>query len=1112
MNRLFSFAGIVFALGLGLPTYAQIDTATLVGSVRDTTGGVIPRATIAITNLDTQIVQTMQTDSQGNYVVTPLKIGRYSVTAQAQGFKTETRTGIVLEVQDRIAINFTLQVGSVTQVINVSGEAPLVQTESSSLGDVIGGTQVTEMPLNGRDYTELASLTSGIAKVYEGPQHGGNTPTNGNVGGIFVANGTRGNLNDFMLDGIDNNSNDDASNVLRTNVDAMEEFKVQTSTYSAEFGRSGGAVVNATIKSGANSFHGDAFEFLRNDVLDGRGFFEPSGQPKAPYKQNQFGGTIGGPIRKDKTFFFGDYQGTRIASANTWTSTVPIPDEQTGDFSALLGPQVATDVLGRPVYQGELYDPSTTRTVNGTTVRNGFGFDPVTGLPIQGQANVIPGGEINAISEAYAALYPSPNQPGLAYNYVIDAPANDRIDQMDVRVDQHISSKSQFFTRFSLSQRTRFAAPNLPGLADGGNYSTGEYFEGTRGASVGYTYTLTPTMVNELRLGFNRIKYEDGIPAYGQNYPTGDLVVPGVPNNPATNGLTLFQPSGYQALGEPGFTPTDITSQEFQLYDTLNIVRGKHTIRLGPQFRRSQFDILQMAQPRGRFSFSGEFTQDNPSAPLVSGNGLADMLLGLPYSSANSTLADIGNRQHIYGGFVQDDYKVTPNLTLNLGLRYEYTTPIAEAHNRQSNFDFSTGQIIPAATQGYSRGLVSTDKDDFAPRVGFAYSPFKNHKTVFRSGFGRFFNYQEIRTGDPLQLGYNLPFFYEPSYISDGITPVLTVAGGFPPLNMSQAQDAGVTSNDWKLHAPVFDEWNFNIQRALPGDMLLEVAYVGSKGTHLQVLTDHNQDPVPGPGDVQARRPYPQYGPFASIEDHGNSTYHSGQLKATKRFSHGLYFLSAFTYGKSMNDQPEICCASPWPQDSYNLKAEKGPSDFDDRFRWVTSFDYVLPFGSGQRFLANGHRALDLVFGGWHFDGIVTFRSGFYFSPEMGYDPSNTGSQGLMRTDRIGNGNLPPSQRTPNLWFDVNDFPVPGCLCFGNAGKNILEGPGEKAADLSIRKVFDITERQKLEFRGEFFNAFNHPTFAMPDEYITDGPGAAGVITSTVLAQRQIQFALKYRF
>jgi len=651
----------------------------------------------------------------------------------------------------------------------------------------------------------------------------------------------------------------------------------------------------------------------------------------------------------------------------------------------------------------------------------------------------------------------------------------------------------------------------LPGLADGGNYSTGNYFEGTRGAVLAHTFTISPSMVNEVRIGFSRNHYRDNIPSYGQSYPPAGLAVPGVPDNSTVNGLTLFQPSGYIRIGEPGYTPTFSTSQEFQYGDTLSIIHGKHTIKVGPQVRFSQFNLFQVGQPRGRFGFSGEFTADNPSSGDGSGNGLADMLLGTPTTSVISTLTYFGNRQRTFGGFIQDDYKITSTLTLNLGLRYDYTTPITEAHNRQSNFNFATGQIVVAGQGGASDGLVSTDKDDFAPRIGLAWSPFKSHKTVIRSGYGRFFSYQEIRTGDPLQLAYNLPFFFEPSFVSDGITPILTVSGGFPALNPANAKLAGVTSNDSRLHAPATDEWNLNIQQQLPADILFEVAYVGSKGTHLQVLVDHNQDPTPGPGDVQSRRPYPQYGPFTSIENHGNSSYHSLQLKAEKRLSRGLMFLSAFTYSKSINDQPEICCNGPWPQNSYNLKSEKGLSDFDDRFRWISSFDYELPVGRGKRYL-NNSRAADLVVGGWHVGGILTFRSGFPFSPLMGYDPSNTGSNGLLRTDRIANGNLPASQRTPNLWFDINAFPLPTGYTFGNAGKNILEGPGEKTGDISIRKLFNITERFNLEFRAEAFNAFNHAVFAQPDNYITDGPGAAGVITSTVIPQRQLQFALKLHF
>jgi hypothetical protein len=1085
---------IVLALLCSALAYGQADTATIVGTVRDSSGAVIVGGTITVTDTDTGTKTVTRTDSTGNYVVTPLRIGNYTVAVEAPGFKTETHSGIVLQVQDRLRVDFTMQVGAVSDAVNVQESVPVIQTESSSLGDVVASQQITDMPLNGRDYTQLATLTTGVVKITEngGGINGATSATNGNAGGAFAVNGTRGNLNNFMLDGIDNNSNDNAGNILSTNVDAIQEFKVQTSGYSAEFGRSGGAVINATIKSGTNAFHGTAFEFLRNSALDARGFFEPADQPKAPFRQNQFGGTVGGPIKRNKTFFFADYQGTRIGTAKTDISTVPTPAEIGGNFSALL--------TGTPA--GQIFDPQSTTMVNGNVVRTPFA------------GNIIPGSRLDPISSAVAQLYPAPNVSGaMANNYIVNAAGNEQIDQGDGRMDHNITDRQQVFARFSWSQINRFQQPPLPGLADGGSYSTGNYIEDTRGAAIGYTFAISPTMVNELRIGFNRAHYVDNTPAYGQKYPGAGLAVPGVPNNATVNGLTLFQPNAYHTLGEPGYTPTTSTSQEFQYGDTLSIVHGKHSLKMGPQLRWSQFNLFQIGQPRGAFGFTGEFTSDSPTSGDGSGNGLADMLLGLPTSSTISTLTYFGNRQQTYGGFIQDDYQVSRTLTLNLGVRYDYTTPITEAHNQQSNFDFATGQLIVAGQNGASAGLVNADKNDFAPRVGFAWNPFKN--TVIRSGYGRFFSYQEIRTGDPLQLAYNLPFFYQPTFISDGVTPILTVSKGFPSLNPSQAIDAGVTVSGSgvgsHLHAPVLDEWNFNIQQQLPAQILFEVAYVGSKSTHLQTLLDPNQDPVPGPGDIQSRRPYPQYGPFTDIVDRGNSNYSALEIKAEKRLSHGLMFLSAFTYSKSMNDQPEICCNGPWPQNSYNVASERGPSDFDQKFRWVSSFDYQLPVGKGQRYL-NSSRAEDLILGGWHLGGIFTVHSGFYFSPLMGYDPSNTGSIGLLRTDRTCNGNFPSGQRSINNWFDASCFPLPTTYAFGNAGKNVLIGPGGVSGDFALRKMFAITDRQALEFRAEFFNAFNHAVFAQPDNYITDGPGATGVITSTVLPQREIQFALKLHF
>jgi outer membrane receptor protein involved in Fe transport len=1024
--------------------YGQTDTATLVGTVVDRSGAVLPNEVVTIVNVDTNAKTVVKTDANGNYTATPLKIGNYTVGVHAVGFKEVTRTGIVLNVQDRLRVDFNLQVGSVNEQTTVNDAPTLLQSESSTLGDVVGSKQISDLPLNGRDYTQLAALTTGVIKITEsgnGLTGGATSASNGNAGGTFAVNGTRGLLNNFILDGIDNNSNDNGGNVLKTNVDAIAEFKVQTSNYSAEFGRSGGAVINATIKSGANQFHGTAFEFLRNSALDSRGFFEPTGDKKAPFRQNQFGFTLGGPIKKDKLFFFGDYQATRIGSSETDISTVPTVAELGGDFSGT---------------GSTIYDPLTTTVVDGEAVRTPF------------PGNIIPTNRFDTIAHNLLLLYPAPNVPdALSNNYIVNNPGTNSINQGDARIDYSIDQQQQLFGRFSISHTNRFQAPPMPGLADGGNGFQGDSFDSTRGLAVGHTWAIRPTMVNDLRVGFNRDHYANGVPAYGLNYPPADLTVPGVPNDPALNGITLFQISGgFRRLGTPGFAPTVSTSQEIQYGDTLSFIHGRHSLKMGAQFHRSEFNLLQLGSPRGRFRFTGQFT-DSADDPDGGGNPLADALLGIPARSNISLGGTFHNRQNTYGGFIQDDFKLTSKLTLNLGVRYDYTSPIYDADNQMANLDFATGKLVLAGQDGASRGLVKTDKDDFSPRIGLAWQILPN--TVIRSGYGRFFSYQETRTGDPFQLYYNVPFVTEANYITDGITPGLTVSGGFPAVDPNKITGESVTTSaegaDTHLHAPVLDEWNLNIQQELPGSMLLEVAYVGSKATHLQTMLDLNQDPVPGPGDIQSRRPFPQYGGFSNIIDRGNSNYDALQIKVEKHASHGLMFLSSFTFSKSLNDQPEICCSSPTPQNSYDLSHEKGPSDFDQRFRWVSSFDYQLPVGKGQHFLGSSGRATDLVLGGWHLGGIFTIHTGFYFTPQMSFDPSNTGSNGLYRTDQTCNGNLPRGQRSINNWFDINCFPLPADFTFGDAGKNILEGPGAVTSDMSLRKVFDMTERTNLEFR-----------------------------------------------
>ncbi len=448
---------------------------------------------------------------------------------------------------------------------------------------------------------------------------------------------------------------------------------------------------------------------------------------------------------------------------------------------------------------------------------------------------------------------------------------------------------------------------------------------------------------------------------------------------------------------------------------------------------------------------------------------------------------------------------------MNLGLRYDYFPPIVAKHNQQANFNFLTGQLEVAGQNGNSRWLTTPDHLNFAPRIGFAKTIHKN--TVVSAGGGIFWSGQEIRTAGPLQLAYNEPFYYQPTFTSDGITPIITVSGGFPPLNPNQETDPGVTSVDARLRTPSYIEYNLSVQQALPGRMSLELSYAGSKGTHLQSLIDRNQDETPGPGDVQSRRPYPDFGPFASITNRGNSKYYSGQMKLEKRTGHGLYLLSSFTWSKAYDDQPEICCASPWPQNSWDIPAEEGLADFNQTLRWVLSYDYLLPFGAGQRLLGGANRVVNQFVAGWHFGGIYSLGSGFPFSPAMGYDTSNTGSQGLLRADQVlPNGNLPRSQRSLNNWFNTNAYAIPAQYTFGDAGRNTLIGPDVNDWDVSLRKTFPIRESQNLEFRAEFFNFLNHPTFAQPDPAVTDGPGAFGVVTSTGADNREVQLALKYHF
>ncbi len=1036
-------------------SFAQVDTGAILGTVRDSSGAVLPGATVTLTHKQTNIATRTTTDGRGNYEAVGLSIGTYTVTVSLQGFRDASREKIDLRIQDRLRIDFKLEVGAAEAVV-VTSEPALLQTQEGSLGQVIESKQLEELPISGRSFVPLAALTPGVWLVQGS--------TNGNAGeeDTVITNGMRASATNFMLDGVDNNNNDSPGHpIVQPNIDAIAEFKVQTSNYSAEFGRSGGAVINMTIKAGGNDTKGTAFLFGHNGALDSRDYFADPNEPKPPFSYYQYGGTAGGSISRDRAFYFADFQGTNQTTSNTLTLSVPTNRMRNGDFSE----------EGNPTL-----------------------IDPQTGQPFPG--NVIPQDRMSPLARNFINLYPSPNRDGLRNNYVVAPTVTLNTYQGDLRLDDNVTASDQVFGRASYIGQSRVIPAPLPGIAGGGDYGTGDTSRTTWGAALGYSKTLTSRSFNEFRGGFNRLSTSVGVPIGGTYVPPADLQVPGVPLDPRVNGLTVFAPDSYSFIGDPEYNPTYTTSQELQFSDALTFLFGNHNVRAGAMARQSKFDLFQIPQPRGAFRFSGEFT----------GDAMGDALLGLASQTDIQNITDVKNTTWYYAVFVQDDWRVTNNLTFNVGLRWEYTSATQEAQNRQSNFDYATGQILVAGVNGNSPGLINVDENNFAPRFGFAWTPDNSNTWVVRGGWGMFYNNEEPRTS--FQLGFNPPFFYSVSRFSDfGVTPAANVDDGFPSVSPADAEFPGLISVDQSFHSPYYEQWNLAVQKTFPCDLSVEVAYVGTRGLHLQVLRDQNQ-PAPGPGDVQGRRPYPEYGNFASIENAGSSQYSGFQLKVSKRLGQGLWFLVSYNYGHAKSDQGEIGLASPWPQNSLNVASDYGRSDGDQVHRVVGSFSYNLPFGQGKAYV-NTTGILDTLFGGWQFGGILTYGSGFPFTPLIsGGDPSNTGTFGSLRPNLVGDPHV--NNRGPNRWFNTAAYEVPDAYTFGNAPRNSITGPDFLDIDLYLSKQFPLGRDMSLEFRIETFNVANRANFAQPDPYIDSDSG--GTITGLAGPMRTIQWGLRLYF
>ena len=1105
--RRFSRIGFVLCLlSIAVPLCAQTTTGSIVGTVTDPSGAVIGGAAVTVTNMDTNIAVKTTSDASGEYVVTPLNVGRYSVSVEASGFKRSVRSDITLNVQDRVRVDAALEVGAVTDTVEVAAAAPLLQTDTSYLGQVVDSQRIVDLPLNGRYFSRLAVLTAGTAPTPAGAR-------DEKTGG-FSSNGVRPYQNNYLLDGVDNNSMSEdmvsqAAYVVGPPPDAIAEFKVQTNSMSAEFGRSGGAVLNVTIKSGTNQFHGTAYEFLRNSALDAKNFFDSPTDPIPPFKLNQFGGSVGGPIVKNRTFFFFDYQGTRQRTGHTFFATVPPAAWRNGDFSAF-----------QPIY-----DPNTTVIdANGNATR----------LPFAN--NQIPSTRFNPIAKTLMDLFPAPNIPGsvdvtgVGNNFLSNPVEPDTTNQYDIRIDHKISDSDSIFGRFSLSNNHLTPPGEIPPPLDAADFASGDFLNNARNLVVTETHIFTPRTVNELRLGYSRNRSER-LQFNSTKNLSSQYGIPGVPFGPTNGGLPQFNVDGLNSFGSAEYQPTVEIQNIYHIVDSLSLIRGRHTMKIGAEIKpRVNFTILQPPYPRGELDFSGNFTRD-PNNIANTGLGAADFLLGALDTSILSSFIDNTFQQPGMFYYIQDDFKVTSKLTLNLGLRYDFVTYAMEKYNAEASFNVATNTLdiaggrqdaLPpnwypqiAVNRHAPRSLVPNEKHDFGPRIGFAYNLIKN--TVLRGGYGIFYSSYEA---GPLSIpnpGNNPPFFEQTTFLPVSfITPnpkVNNLSQGFPLDTLSNPDAPSLFSLDPRFHNPYVQHWNFSVQRDLGWNTVWEVAYAGSKGTHLYEFREGNPiAPSSDPNaDSASRRPRPYLGDLTFWCACNSSHYHSLQTKIEKRFSNNLSFLTAYTFGKSIDETSQASlgfASGGGARNPTQPEWEKGRSDFDITHRFVNSLSYDIPFGRGQKFGSSMNRLADLLVGGWELQGIQAVNTG---TPRTIRGRGLCNCSGEGRPDVLPGVAIIPDNQGPSNWFNTAAFTDPAFGSYGDSGRNIISTATQVNVDTSLFKDFRVTERTKLQFRSEFFNMLNHPNFRSNSLNVRYYQPTAGQY-SAAWPSRQIQFALKLIF
>jgi len=1056
---------------------AQVTSSTVLGTVQDQSASPIDGANVTATNLRTGLSRSVVSGEDGSYIINLLPVGDYSIRAERSGFKIGERSPVVLQINSKARVDFVLQVGNVSEQIVVSGNQPVLDTDTSESGQVIESTRVTQLPLNGRQFIQLTLLTPGVV-----PEVKGTLSSPLALSGLSVnANGARYEDNVFLLDGVV--IRDEIYNRLTVSpsVDAIEEFKVHTSNYSAEFGGHGGAQINISTRSGTNAFHGVAYEFLRNEVLDARNFFDLT---KPHFRQNQFGASLGGPIKRNKAFFFGNYEGSRIFKGITITSALPTDAMRAGNFAGM-GPII----------------------------------DPTTGNPFPNDQ--IPPDRIVPFAKAYITKIPNATSSGLGRNFAGFGNREVEMNQFTTRIDHSFSNSNQLFGRFIFSNVTDtepFPAtvdPSGNPLSPPGFGQT--TFQRNRNLAIGYTHIFSPSFLNEFRFGYS---YLD-VGQHSQNSSV-DFVTQfsfqGTNPSPLGAGYPSIVIPGFSNLGDPT-TQLFVGNNLFSFSDSLVRNFSKHSLKFGGNFTRSYVRTEFVFNSAGQYKFLGVF----------SANPFADFLLGYP-AVATALTGDplLHGRGYGLGAYIQDDWRVTPRLTLNLGLRYDVNTPFTERDNKLANFspeiggfviagspghvnpsaDFSRFPGVPFKTAqelGYPDALTNGDYNNFAPRVGFAYSPLGT--VAVRGGFGMFYD-TGLLGGRFGILGFNPPFTGLKLFLNfDPTTPI--------PAQLSLVTPAAnvVLGQGPQKNFPnaYLEEWNLSIEKQLAASFVVEAAYIGSRGIKLDGTLFPNQ-PNASPAPLSGRVRWPVLGVDLEIASPAfDSWYHSLVLRGEKRYSHGIVFSGSYTYSKSLDtgggslsnfsDQ-----SNGTPQFSGNIAAEKGRSSFDAPHRFVFNAVYDLPFGQGKAFLAGMHGAAQKILSGWQVNTILVAQSGRPETPLIPFDQSNTGGN-TDRPNRTGDPNSGP--RTANQWFNVSAFTLQPFGSFGNAGRGIINGPRYASVDLGVAKITPITERIAVEFRAEVFNLFNHTNFDLPDRQFTT-PGFGQIFSAN--DPREIQFAIKFRF